>query len=170
MSFSFFLSYLFSLVDPFLFDSYRLKPSAYGNIPYYGRTASSTNTTTTTTSSTSSLATDTSSNNAWPFAGPPRPTSNSFSEVIDQQQQLRLHNSLSASYGGSPSFYSLSQRNPNEFLPDMNFSNQQTPNCTLYSLNQPTSGSTSSPPTSSSLTHKQPSLVGFPVDEIKGTQ
>lgn len=153
-------------LDPLLFDPYRFKSTAYGNMPYYGRTPSSTNTTTT-TSSTSSLATDISSNNAWPFADSPRPASNSFSEVINQQQQLRLHNSLSASYGGSPSFYPLQQRNPNEFLPDMSFPNQQTTNCTLYSLNQPTSGPTSPPSTSSSLAHKRPSLVGFPVNEIK---
>ena len=85
--------------------------------PYYhNRTTSSTNTTATTTSSTSSLSTDVSSNTAWPFAGCPRPASNSFSEVCKSTTtQLRINNNLSASYGGSPSFYSLHQRNQQDF-------------------------------------------------------
>lgn len=158
------------LLDPLLFDPYRFKASAYGNPPYYhSRTTSSTNTTATTTSSTSSLSTDVSSNSAWPFAGPPRPASSSFSEVLDQQQQLRLQNNLSASYGGS-SFYSLNQRSQPEFLPNMNFQTPQTTNCTLYSLNQPTAGGATSPPplNSTVLTRKRPSIVGFSVDDIKG--
>ena len=125
------------------------------NPPYYqNRTASSTNTTATTTSSTSSLSTDVSSNTAWPFVGPPRPASNSFSEVINQQQQqLRIHNNLSASYGGSPSFYSLHQRTQSEFIPEINFPTPPTTNCTLYSLNQTASGggATSPPSLPSSL-------------------
>jgi hypothetical protein len=135
--------------------------------PYYhGRTTSSTNTTATTTSSTSSLSTDVSSNTAWPFVGCPRPASNSFSEVLNQQQpQLRINNNLSASYGGSPSFYSLHQRNPTGFLSDIDFQQQQNPNCTLYSLNQPTGGATSPPP--SALARKRPSLVGFSPEDIK---
>lgn len=156
-------------LDPLLFDPYRFRSAAYGNAPYYGRTTSSTNTTATTTSSTSSLSTDVSSNSAWPFAGPPRPASSSFSEVINQQQQqLRLQNNLSASYGGS-SFYSLQPRSQSEFLPEMNFQTPPVTNCTLYSLNQPTGGATSpSSLNSSALTRKRPSLVGFSVDEIKG--
>jgi len=159
-----------SNLDPFLFDPYRIKSSGYINPPYYqSRSISSTNTTVTTTSSTSSVSTDASSNTAWPFVGPPRPTSNSFSEVLNQQQQLRINNNLSASYGGSPSFYSLQQRNPSEFIPDINFQTQQTTNCTLYSLNQPAGGTTSPPPPPpSTLARKRPSLVGYSVDEIKG--
>ena len=86
-----------------------------------------------------------------------------------QQQQLRLQNNLSASYGGSSPFYSLHQRSQPEFLPEMNFQTPPTTNCTLYSLNQPTGGATSPAPlNSSALTRKRPSLVGFSVDEIKG--
>ncbi len=157
-------------LDPLLFDPYRFKSSAYTNLPYYQNRTTSSTTATTTTSSTSSLSTDVSSNTAWPFAGPPRPASNSFSEVINQQQQLRINNNLSASYGGSPSFYSLHQRNQSEFIPDINFQTPQTTNCTLYSLNQPAGGATSPPPPqpSSVLARKQSSLVGFPVNEIKG--
>jgi hypothetical protein len=157
-------------LDPLLFDQYRFKSSAYINPPYYqSRTTSSTNTTGTTTSSTSSISTDVTSNTAWPFVGPPRPASNSFSEVLNQQQQLRMNNNLSASYGGSPSFYSVLPRNQQEFMPNINFQPQQTTNCTLYSLNQPTRDATSPPPPPpSTLTRKRPSLVGFPVEEIKG--
>jgi hypothetical protein len=127
----------------------------------------------TTTSSTSSLSTDV-SNATWPFVSCPRPASNSFSEVTNhqqqqqQQQQLRNNNNLSASYGGSPSFYSLHhQRSQAGFIPDVNFQPQQITNCTLYSLNQPTGGATSPPPPSA-LSRKRSSLVGFSVDEIKG--
>jgi hypothetical protein len=163
------ISLIKSISDPQLFDPYRQRSATttYMNPPYYhSRTSSSTNTTTTTTSSTSSLSTDVSSNSAWPFVGCPRPASNSFSEVLNQQQQLRINNNLSASYGGSPSFYPFHQRSQPGFLPDIDFQPQQATNCTLYSLNQPTGGATS--PSPSSLARKRPSLVGFPVDEIKG--
>jgi hypothetical protein len=168
------LKFFSLLLDAHLFDPYRLKSSAYINPPYYqSRTTSSTNTTATTTSSTSSLSTDVSSNTTWPYVGCPRPASNSFSEVLNQQQQqqqLRVNNNLSASYGGSPSFYSLHhQRNQTEFLPNINFQPQQTTNCTLYSLNQQGGGATSPlpPPSQPVLNRKQSSLVGFP-EEIKG--
>jgi hypothetical protein len=157
-------------LDPALFDPYRFKSSGYTAPPYYqSRTSSATNTTATTTSSTSSISTDVSSNTAWPFVDPPRPSSISFSEVLNQQQQqLRIHNNLSASYGGSPSFYSLHQRNQTEFLPDITFHTPQSTNCTLYSLNQSGGGATSpQPPPPSALARKRSSLVGFPVDEIK---
>jgi hypothetical protein len=158
-------------LDAHLFDPYRLRSHTYVDPPYYqSRTTSLTNTTTTTTSSASSLSTDVSSNTTWPFVGCPRPASNSFSEVLNQQQQpqqLRINNNLSASYGGSPSFYSLQQQqNQTGFIPDINFQPQQTSNCTLYSLNQRSSGAISPPP--SALAQKRSSLVGFPVDEIKG--
>ncbi|CAF2916452.1 unnamed protein product [Rotaria sp. Silwood2] len=161
-------------LDPHLFDPYRLKLPPYTHPPYYQNRTSSTNipttptTTTTTTSSTSSLSNDVSSNTAWPFAGYTRPASNSFSEVLNQQQQLRIGNSLSASYGGSPSFYSIHpQRNHTGFSPDTGFQPQQTTNCTLYSLNQPRGGAASPPPPPSVLARKRSSLVGFPVQEIK---
>ncbi|CAF4078799.1 unnamed protein product, partial [Rotaria magnacalcarata] len=160
-------------IDRHLFDPSRIKLPAYINTTYYpSRASSSTNittpTTTTTNSSTSSISTDVSSNTAWPFGDYTRPTSNSFSEVINQQQQLRLNNSLSSSYGGSPSFYSMpQQRNQTGFLPDINFQPQQPNNCTLYSLNQSGAGATSSPPPASALARKRSSLVGFPVPEIK---
>jgi hypothetical protein len=159
---------IFSNLDSQLCDQYRLRSHTYIDPPYYqSRTTSLTSTTaTTTTSSTSSLSTDVSSNTAWPFVGCPRPTSNSFSEVLNQQQQLRVNNNLSASYGGSPSFYSLQQQNQTRFLPDINFPPQQTTNCTLYSLNQPSNDAISPPP--SGLARKRTSLVGFPVEEIKG--
>ncbi|CAF3438331.1 unnamed protein product [Rotaria sp. Silwood1] len=171
--FIFMSSFLLSFtLDPHLFDPYRLKLPSYIHPPYYQNRTSSTNiattpTTTTTTSSTSSLSNDLSSNTAWPFVGCTRPASNSFSEVLNQQQ-LRLNNSLSASYGGSPSFYSIPHsRNQTGFLPDASFQPQQTTNCTLYSLNQPTGGTTTSPPPPSVLARKRSSLVGFPVQEIK---
>lgn len=163
-------NFLSSYVDPHLFDPYRLKSPGYLNLPYYpSRATSSTSIPTTTTSSNSSLATDVSSNSAWPFVGCPRPASNSFSEVLSQQQQMRANNNLSASFGGSPSFYSMPhQRNPNGFPPDINFQPQQTTNCTLYSLNQTINDGATPPPSSSALARKRPSLVGFPVEEIKG--
>lgn len=61
------------------------------------------------------------------------------------------------------------QRNQSGFLPEMNFQQQQPNNCTLYSLNQPKNSATSSSPPPSVLTHKRPSLVNFPLPEIKGT-
>ncbi|CAF0725946.1 unnamed protein product [Rotaria sordida] len=162
-------------LDPHLFDPYRLKLHPYINPPYYQNRTSSTSitttpTTTTTASSTSPLSNDVLSNTAWPFVGCPRPTSSSFSEVLNQQQQLQLRQTtnLSASFGGTPSFYPLHhQRNQTGFLPDMNFQPQQTTNCTLYSLNQPTGGGAASSPSSSSVLARKRSLVGFPVQEIK---
>ena len=123
-------------------------------------------TTTTTTSSTSSLATDASSNTGWPYVDCCRPASNSFSEILNQQQQLRMNNNLSASYGGSPSFCSLQhQQNSAGFLSNLNLQPQQATNCTLYSLNQVANGAISS---SSTFARTGPSLVGFPLEEIKG--
>ncbi|CAF0827445.1 unnamed protein product [Adineta steineri] len=157
-------------IDPHIFDPYRNRSHTYVTPPYYqGKTSSLTSTTATTTaSSTSSISTDVSSNSAWPFVDDPRPTSISFSEVLNQQQQqqqqqLRINNNLSTSYGGSLSLYSLQeQRNSTGFVPNINFQSQQPTNCTLYSLNQPTNGATPSSPT-----RKRPSLVGFSVDDIK---
>ena len=162
---------IISIVDPHLLDPYRNRSATYVEPSYYqSRGNSSTNTTVTTASSASSLSTDISSNSTWPFVGCSRPTSNSFSEVLNQQQQpsLRMSNNLSASFGGSPSLYSL-QHFPNQsgFLPELRFQPQQQPvNCTLYSLNQPSAGATA--PLAPSLSRKRSSIVSFPVDEIKG--
>ncbi|UJR37935.1 hypothetical protein I4U23_030620 [Adineta vaga] len=161
-------------IEPQGFDQGRLRSYTYVTPPYYqNRTSSLASTTATTNSSASSLATDVSSNSAWPYGDGPRPASSSFSEVITQQQQLRLNNNLSASFGGSPSFYSLQQqqqqhqqqqqRNSGGFLPEINFQTPQTTNCTLFSLNQQANGATSPSPSAA----KRPSLVGFSVDEIK---
>ncbi|CAF1317369.1 unnamed protein product [Adineta ricciae] len=155
-------------LDPHGFDPYRLRSHTYVTPPYYQNRASSL--ATTTTSSVSSIATDASSNSAWPYGDGPRPASSSFSEVLSQQQQLRLNNSLSASYGGSGPFYSLQppqqqQRSSGGFLPDINFQTPPTTNCTLFSINQQGNGATS--PSPSNPTRKRPSLVGFPVEEIK---
>lgn len=154
---------------------------------YYSKGNSSTNTTVTTASSASSVSTDLSSTNTWPCANYTRPSSTSFSEVLDhqrnqqqqQQQQIpglsRMQNSLSASYEGSSPSYSLSlPTNQGTFSASgLTFQNQATPNCTLFSLNQPPpingrQNSPTSPAAMSSVTRKTGPLTGFPVEEIKG--
>jgi hypothetical protein len=93
---------------------------------------------------------DVSSNSVWC----PRPSSNSFSEVENQQQQLRLNSNLSASFSGSsPIQYRKQTRFPNE----IKFQPQ-----TLYSINQ-SANEDSIPPN-----RKRSSLADFPVEEIKG--
>jgi len=87
---------------------------------------------------------DVSSNSVWC----PRPPSNSFSEVENQQQQLRLNSNLSA-----PIQYRKQTRFPNE----IKFQPQ-----TLYSINQ-SANEDSIPPN-----RKRSSLADYPVEEIKG--
>ncbi|CAF1082962.1 unnamed protein product [Adineta steineri] len=125
-------------LDLTIFDPNRFKSPNYVNLPsYQNKPASLT------------VSTDVSSNSAWC----PRPSSNSFSEVENQQQRLRLKSNLSSSFNGSSNFhYRRQTRFPNEtkFQPQ-----------TLYSINQSTNED-STPPT-----RKRPSLVDFPVEEIK---
>jgi len=130
----------FVYIDPHFFDPCRLKSSAYINPPPYHEDPTS--------------PLDGSSNPAWPYTGCPRPASNSFSEVENQQQQLRLHPQLTTILSG-PS--TISYRNPTRFSNNINFPQQ-----TLYSINQSTNENLT-PPTKSRL-----SLADFPVEEIKG--
>ena len=84
----------------------------------------------------------------WPLVGGSRPASNSFSEVENQQKQIRINPNLSSSFSGSSSIH---HRNQTNFLPQ-----------TLYAINQSTNED-STPPT-----RKRLSLADFPVEEIKG--
>ena len=80
----------------------------------------------------------------------PRPPSNSFSEVENQQQQQRrLRTKLSTSFNGASTFH---QHNPTA-----NFRPQ-----TLYSINQSTNEDFIP------STRKRPSLNDFPEEEITG--
>jgi hypothetical protein len=127
-------------IDPRFVDPYRFKSSTYINPSSYQDKPTS--------------PVDTPSNPTWPFASCPRPTSNSFSEVENQQQQLRLHPQLTSILTGSPTIH---YRNPARFSNNINFPQQ-----TLYSINQSTNEN-STPPTKTRI-----SLADFPVEEIKG--
>lgn len=127
------ISFCFSLsLDTQFFDPYRFKSTNYINPPpYQGKPAS---------------PLDTSANQAWAFAGPPRPASNSFSEIENQQQQIRLNNSSNVVY-----------RNPTRFL-----NNHSYPQQTLFSIHQSSNENLD-------LSRKRPlSLADYPVEEIKG--
>jgi hypothetical protein len=127
-------------LDPHFFDPYRLKSPTYHNPPSYQTKPPS--------------PIDASSNSVWPFVGCPRPTSNSFSEVESQQQQLRLHPQLTSILSNSST---LHYHSPTRFSTNNNFPQQ-----TLYSINQSTSENLT-PSTKNRL-----SLADFPVEEIKG--
>jgi hypothetical protein len=141
-----YIKLLFLYIEPHVFHPYRLKSSVYTKPPSIQTKPIS-----------PTLSTDVSSNPTWPLVGCPRPASNSFSEVENQQQQLRRNTNLSSSYGGSPSNHPVHHRNQSSFPNDINYQRQ-----TLYSLNQPTNGETTPP------SRKRLSLADFPVEEVKG--
>jgi hypothetical protein len=134
-------NYLSLYLDPQLFDPYRLKSSTYMNPPpsYPNKPTS---------------PVDSSTNSQWPLVVCPRPSSNSFSEVENQQQQQRLNPLLPSNRTGSSTFHF---HNPTRFSTNNHFPQQ-----TLYSINQSTSENLT-PPTKTRL-----SLADFPVEEIKG--
>ena len=109
-------------------DPYRFKPSTYINPP----------------------TNDLSVTPTWPYVGCPRPVSNSFSEVENQQQQQRLNPLL------------VSDRAVSSMIHPMRFSqNTSLPQQTLYSINQ-ASNENFTPPAKKRL-----SVTDFSIDEIK---
>ena len=159
-----------------VFDTYRIRASTYVEPSYSHHHQLGNSSSMTTTSSTSSISTDMSSSTTWSYGTGTRSASNSFSEMLSQQQPppaaLRTNNALSSSYAGSSSFYPLHHPSTQSgFLPDLNFQPPHANNCTLYSLNQPTAATGRSPSASSpssAAVRKRTSLIGFPVEEIKG--
>jgi hypothetical protein len=117
--------FFFLYIEPHLFDPYRFKSSNYINPPSYQDKPTS--------------PVDASSNPAWLFTCCPRPPSNSFSEVENQQQQLRLYPQLTSILNGSPTIH---YRNSTRFTNNINFPQQ-----TLYSINQSTNENLTSPTT-----------------------
>ncbi|CAF2511533.1 unnamed protein product [Rotaria sp. Silwood2] len=125
--------------DSHLFDPYRLRSATYIDPSSYQDKVTP--------------PTDVSSNQIWAIVNNIRPTSNSFSEVENQEESVRTNRNLSSSFNGSSAIH---QRNQARFPNEINIQSQ-----TLYSLNQ------SAKEDSTYKTRKRLSLVDFPVPEIK---
>lgn len=89
----------------------------------------------------------------WPLVNCTRPVSSSFSQAENQEDQFRTNRSASLSFTGSSSSNHI---NPARFPNDLNIQSQ-----TLYSINQSTKED------AAASSRKRPSLVDFPVPEIK---